>query len=366
MRPLMFILVMAALAACQPAAKPAPPPPPPREVDVLTMAPSILRDTQEYLGTLRSRQTARVAPQVTGYVRKIHVRPGQVVSEGAPLVDIDAREEVAALQSAQAARAAQHARLELAKQTRVRTEALQKAGLANAQEVDRARADEAAAQADARAADAQITQRKVQLQYNVVKAPVAGTVADVLVNLGDYVTPSSALTSIVGGGQLEVSVPVPAPRARQVTLSTPIELLDRDGKILLTTPVYFIAASADPLTQLVELKALVPAESGLRPGEVVRARVIYGVSKALQVPALSVVRQSGQPFVYVVSAGKDGGLVVTRKPITLGDLGAESYVVLDGLAAGDRIATSSIQALRDGARIVAKQPVAAAAAGTAP
>jgi RND family efflux transporter MFP subunit len=348
------LVVLLFLVACGSPAKGPPPAPPPREVEILTITPTEVRDSQEYLGTLLSRKTARVAPQVAGYVRKIHVRPGQVVTEGTVLMEIDAREETAALQSAQAARAAANARLELARQTRVRTEALQKEGLANGQEVDRTRADEAAAAAEARVAGAQIAQRQVQLQYNVVKAPVAGTVADVMVNPGDYVGPTTALTSIMGGGQLEISVPVPAPRARQVSTTTAIELLDSKGALLTTVPVYFIAASADPLTQLVELKALVPEEAGLRPGELVRARVIYATSKALQVPALAIVRQSGQPFVYLVS-DKDGGLVVSRKPVKLGPLGASSYVVLEGLTAGERVATSSIQGLRDGAKVLAKK-----------
>jgi len=89
---------------------------------------------------------------------------------------------------------------------------------------------------------------------------------------------------------------------------------------------------------------------GLRPNELVRTRLIYGVREALQVPALAVTRQSGQTFVFGVNE-KDGKTVVFRKPVTLGPLGETSFVVEAGLSEGDRIATSSLQALRDGAPI---------------
>ncbi len=45
-------------------------PPPPREVEALMLAPAETRDTGEYLGTLISRQSVTVVPQVAGYVRR--------------------------------------------------------------------------------------------------------------------------------------------------------------------------------------------------------------------------------------------------------------------------------------------------------
>ena len=69
---------------------------------MLTLAPSEVRETAEYLGSLLSRQNITVMPQVAGYVRKIDVKPGQKVEAGAPLLDVDAREDTAALQSAKA------------------------------------------------------------------------------------------------------------------------------------------------------------------------------------------------------------------------------------------------------------------------
>ncbi|GEL74816.1 efflux RND transporter periplasmic adaptor subunit [Myxococcus virescens] len=353
MKAMWGVTLLAVVAGCS-AQKAAPPAPPPREVEIVTLTPREVRETGEYLGSLMSRQSVNVLPQVAGYVRKIHVRPGDKVEAGAALIEVDSREGTAALDSAQAQLNSTQVSLELARRTLERTEALYKEGLASAQELEQGRAQVEAAQAAARSSAAQVTQRQVQLQYHVVRAPFAGTMGDVLVRLGDYVGMTTPLTSVAQADVLEVSVSVPSPRARSMKPDTALEILDSTGKVLLTSNVFYIAPQADPRTQLVEVKAAFRNTVGLRPSELVRARLVYSARDALQIPALAIVRQSGQPFALVVLA-KDGKTVVERRPITLGALGEMAYVVESGLQSGDQVAVSSLQALRDGMAVKPKQ-----------
>lgn len=372
MRSLIPFALTLSLIACGGATAKPPPPPPPREIQVLTMAPTEARVQGEYLGSLLSRASLTVLPQVAGYVRKLHVKPGQRVAVGDPLVEIDAREEAAALSSAAAQADSAAATLALAEQSRARIEALHQEGLATAQELDKSRADVAAATAAVRAAGAQVSQRRVAVGNRVVRAAVPGVIGDVVVRLGDYVTATSRLTTIAGDDGLELTLAVPAPRARTLALGAPIEVLDDDGQVLHTSSAFYIAAEADPRTQLVAVKAAVPAGLGLRPSELVRARVVYAVNDALQVPALAVVRQGGAAFVFVVTdqppkpkpgsapppPAKPGTLYAARQMIQLGTLGAKGFVVEHGLAPGDRVAVSSIQLLRDGAPVTIAAPKA--------
>ncbi len=138
MKLLWSVAVVVTMTGCS-STKAAPAAPPPREIEVVSLAPHEVRDTGEYLGSLLSRQSVTVLPQVAGYVRKILVRPGQQVVEGAPLVEVDAREDTAALDSAQAQLSSSKVNLELARRTLARTEALNKEGLASAQELEGAR-----------------------------------------------------------------------------------------------------------------------------------------------------------------------------------------------------------------------------------
>ena len=329
-------------------------PPPPRDVEVVRLQPSEVRETGEYLGALISRQSVVVMPQVAGYVRQVHVRPGQQVEAGQPLLDVDAREAAAALRSARAEETSTRVDLDLARRTHTRAEALYREGLASAQELEAAAAMVDAAEAAIRGASAQVSQRNVAVDYTVVRAPFAGTVGDVLVRVGDLVSPTTRLTGISQGDLLEVSVAVPSERARTLALDTPLEVLDARGRVLLTSPVFYVAPEADPNTQLVEVKAAFRNTAGLRPSEIVRARLVYSTRMALELPALAVVRQSGQPVALVVQ-DEDGQTVIERRPVTLGALGATAYVVEAGLNAGDRVAVSSLQVLRDGALVTVKQ-----------
>lgn len=350
MRALLVAFILAGGWACgKDAAAPAAAPPP-KPVDVLVLAPSELRETGEYLGSLLSRGSVTVLPQVAGYVRKIAVKPGQDVATGDVLAEIDAREENAALTSAAAQAQSASTMLRLAKQTLSRTEELHRQGVVSDQELEQRRADVASAQAVVRAAGAQVSQRKVAVSNHVIRAAVPGQVGEVAVRIGDYVTASTPLTTIGSSNALELSVSIPAARARGLAADAPIEVLAEDGGVLVASHVFYVATEAEPRTQLVEVKAAIDNTVGLRPQELVRARVVYEVSQALQVPLLAIVRQSGQAFVFAV-VDKDGGLVVERRPIELATLSGSGYVVTKGLVAGDRIAVSSLQALRDGAAI---------------
>jgi RND family efflux transporter MFP subunit len=359
-RAVMPWLAAALIASCS-GETASPPPPPPRAVQVLTVTPADVRETGEYIGTLLSRESVTVLPQVNGYVRKVHVRPGERVEVGAPLIEVDAREESAALRSATAQAQSASSALALAKKAGARAEALFKDGLISVQEVEQKRADIATAQAAVRAAGANVSERRVVLQYNVVKAPVPGVVGDVETRVGDYVTATTRLTTIAEATALELTVAVPAARARRLAVDAPIEILDDSGAVLVATQAFFVAPDADPRTQLVDVKATFENKAGLREGELVRARIVYATSQALQIPLLAVIRQSGQAFVYALTE-RDGQTVVERRPIQLGAVFERGVVVTGGLAAGDRIATSSIQLLKDGAAVTIEPPASPASA----
>ena len=350
------LVVLFALGCTARAEKKAPPPPA-REVEILRIQPSDVRDSAEYLGSIVSRESVSILPQVSGYVRRIALRPGQSVKAGDVLIELDARQERAALESADAEQRAAASSEELAVRTLERTQALHREGLVSGQELDRAAAQAQAAEAQRRAAAARAAEQRVALGFHAVKAPFGGTVGDVAARLGDFVTTSTALTTITQGSALEIQIRVPADRARLARIGMPVELLDAKGAVKVKTSVFFIAPEADPRTQLVDVSAAFPNEIGLRPSEMVRARLVYGTRRALTVPVLAIVRQSGQAFVYAVD-DKPSGSVVARRPVTLGTLSEQHYVVEKGLAEGDRVVVSSLQLLRDGAPVKPKPPAA--------
>lgn len=321
----------------------------PFPVEVMELQPGPVRDTSEYLGTLISRSSVDIFPQVSGYVQRILVRPGQRVKEGQLLLVVDPRQEAAGLRSAQAQLASALSNRELARANRKRYEPLFREGVVSRQDYDQIVAQAEAAEAAVRAAQAQVEAQKVQLGFHEVTAPFAGVVGDIPVKLGDYVSTETLLTRVDQSRALEVSVSVPVEQARRVRSGrTPLEVLDADGKVVVSAPVFFVAPTPNARTQLVELKAAFENTVGLRAGQVVRARVVYETREALRLPTYAVVRQSGQEFALVVAQKEGGGSAVHLQPVELGQVEGNTYEVKSGLQPGMVVAVGSVQMLRDG------------------
>jgi RND family efflux transporter MFP subunit len=356
------LLAAAMLAAACRGDRPAAPPPRVLPVEVQTLAESSVEEASEYVANLVSRRSVTLYPVVSGYVLAIHVKPGQEVKAGERLIRIDGRQEAAALTQTRAALNQAETQLQLAATTRQRMDSLQKEGIRSRQDYENAVAEEQAARANVQAARANVQARSVQLAYHDVTAPIAGMVGDIVVKIGDSVTPQTVLTQVDESGRLEVSVSVPVERADQASPGqTPVELLDQAGQPQLRATLFFVAPRPDPRTQLVELRAAFENATGLRSGQRVRARVVWRVFQALTVPTFAVTRQSGQAFVFVVKpAGTGGGQVAERRPVKLGLISGDRWTVDSGLRTGERIAVTGLQALRDG------QPVKPVAAGSRP
>jgi len=321
----------------------------PLQVEVLALAPGEVRDVGEYLGTLISRSSITLYPQVNGYVQHIAVRPGEQVKKGQLLLEVDPRLGRAGVQSAQAQRSSALAQREFARSTRQRAEQLLREGLMSRQDYEQSESQASAADASARAAEAQLEQQQVELGFYRVTAPFDGVVGNIPVKTGDYVTQQVALTNVDQSRALELSVSVPPERAAEVkTGNTMVEVLNVEGKPVVRAPIFFVAPTPNPSTQLVELKAVFDNDVGLRAGQVVHAQVVYAIRESLRLPTYAVSQQSSQFFATVVTQGDGGGTVAQRVPIQLGQIQDNYYEVLGGLKEGTPVVVGSLQAIRDG------------------
>ncbi|QDE86666.1 efflux RND transporter periplasmic adaptor subunit [Myxococcus xanthus] len=328
----------------------------PMPVEVERLVPAEVRESNEYLGALISRSSITVYPQVAGYVKAIPLEPGARVEQGEVLLVVDPRRESAGLRATQAQQAAAMAQREYAQQTRKRSEQLLKEGLQSRQDYDQAVAQALQAEASARAIEAQVQAQEVQLGFYEVSAPFAGIVGDYPVNVGDFVTQQTALTTLDQSNTLELSVQIPVERAGTVRVgTTPVEVLDPEGRLVVSAPVFFVAPTPNATTQLVEIRGVFENTVGLRAGQFVRARVVYATREALRVPTSAVTRISSQSFVFVVQ-DSDAGTVAQRAPVSLGLVSGNDYEVTGGLDAGTPVVLSGIQMLRDGQPIQPKAP----------
>ncbi len=324
--------------------------PPPATVAVEVLERTDVRETTDYIGTLRSLRSTTIQPQVAGHVTRIHVTAGQQVAVGAPLVQIDPDRQRAAVDTVEASVAAREADVDLARRNVDRLRSLLAERVVSQAEVDQAEASLKTSEAAVAAARAQLREGEVQLRYFQVVAPTAGTVGDVPIRVGDRVTTDTMLTTIDRVDRLELNVQVPSQRAGDLQRGLTIQVLDDAGRPLVDTEASFISPRVDEATQSVLVKAIVGNPGTLRSNQFVRARLVWATRPGLLVPVLAVLRLNGQPFVFV--AEDDGGRLVARqRPVTLGAITGDAYVVEAGLEPGQRVVVSGVQRLGDGAPI---------------
>src|SRR5262245_45837572 len=170
--------------------------PPPSAVKIVTLQPTQIEDTSEFIATLRSLHSTTVQPEVEGLITRIFVRSGDRVKVGQPLIQINQARQEAAVNSAEANRAGTEADVVYWRQQAKRLEALLEAGAVSKAEYDSAVNSLRTAEARLASLDAQVRQGRVELQFFRVTAPQAGIIGDIPVRVGDRVTNATVLTTI--------------------------------------------------------------------------------------------------------------------------------------------------------------------------
>jgi RND family efflux transporter MFP subunit len=338
---------------------------PPAAVEVITLGNSPVERTSEFVGTVKSRASTTIQPQVEGIITRIHVASGARVAPGAVLMEIDAERQQASVATLQSERAARQAALGLARQQAERAKTLLDAGAGSQQEFDQATAALTAATAQVKAIEEQIKQQQVELAYYRVTAPTAGIVGDIPVRVGDRVTRATVLTTVDRNVGLEAYVSIPVAQATGLKPGLPLRILDERGAVLETYRVGFIAPSVDDQTQTVLVKADVDA-GRFRADQFVRVQIVWSTDPGLTVPVVAVNRINGQYFAFVAEPGEGGKPIARQRAVTVGSVVGNDYVLLDGLKPGDRLIVSGIQKVTDGAPVSATEQVAKPAPAQAP
>jgi multidrug efflux pump subunit AcrA (membrane-fusion protein) len=391
-----ILLLLTFLHGCAPAQSGGAPPLafPPASVKLFEVKLTQVEQSSEYEAMLKSRQSISLYPQVDGHITKIFASSGNDVKSGTPLMEIDPLRQKASVDSYREARQSAQADLENAsdtlksleaskvsrisnlhytKQQHARYQTLSEQGAVAKSDFDQWTNQAEAAQADLdnveaqiraqeatirklaraiRQADANLKTQQVQLGYYTVIAPFAGTVGDIPVKLGDYVTPTSKLTTVTQNKPLEAYLNVPTERVGEIHKDTPIILLSLKEEKIGFGKVFFIAPNVDETNQSVLVKASIPNEGGrLRADQIVRAKIIFKTLPGFLIPTQAVSHSGGQEFVFIAQSDGKEKVIARQVPVKLGDVQGDAYQVLNGLKSGDKLVVSGIQNLTDGSAI---------------
>ncbi|MBK1615924.1 efflux transporter periplasmic adaptor subunit [Rubrivivax gelatinosus] len=368
------------LAACskQDPAQGAGQAPPPPEVGVITAAVQNVPVVTELPGRTEASRIAQVRARAAGILVERRFTEGSDVKAGQVLFRIDAAPYEASQASARAQLARAEATLAQARAQAQRYEPLVKANAISQQDYIDAVATAKAAEADVAAAQAALQTAGINLGYATVTAPISGRIGRALVTEGALVG-QGEVTQLATVQQIDpmyVNFTQPVAdvmRLRQAIAggkfkgaggTVPVRVLLDDGSVYpVAGKLLFSDLTVDETTGQITLRAELPNPKGtLLPGMYVRVRLEQAqASDAILVPQQAVTRSNQGDTVLVVAP--DGKFAPRQVKIASGRDG--QWVVLDGLAAGDKVITDGFQKLR-GATTVRPVPWSPGGAASQP
>lgn len=348
----------------------------PLAVTLDTAAMTPMPDTFESGGALVARQTAIISSRVLAPVVRVAVQPGDRVTRGQVLVQLDGEDIAgraagasstlagarALVRAAESQRVAAESALTLARATHERIARLHKDRSATAQELDQAVAAMRGAEAHLATAAAQVeaATRSVEAaaagsrvatiteSWTTLTAPFDGLVVSRQVDPGTTAAPGQPLLTLEGASGLQMEVRVDASRAAGLTVGQAAEIRVETGEVTDWTAARITEiARVDPTSHSFTVTLDAPATAGWRSGFFGRARFSGPSSPRLTVAEAAIVNRGQLTFVYRVDAEGRARLRV----VSTGAARDGRVELLAGVSAGDRVVTDPPAALADGQKV---------------
>ena len=371
----------------------------PKTVEVTTAA-AISRELPSFFeatGSLAGDEQTDVAPQTAGKVVEVGVDIGSAVRRGQMIVRLDdselklhvtqsqaqveqakaavrQAEEKIGLRSGQAfdpSRVAEVAaakvNLDLAEKNLKRAEKLIESGDVSRSFYDQQRAqrdqlkeqyDVAIAQArqnfagvdvartNVANAEAALALARKSLSYAFIPAPIDGFVSERTADLGEYVSPTQKVATIVRINPLRVRIDIPEQAISEVKVGQSVSATTSawpdksfSGHIARIAPN--VTANSRTLTVEAEIEN---GSGALKPGQFATVRILQPRPvAAVLVPARAVVSDAGVNRIYVIKNGH-----AEQRLVQLGQTEGDLVQVKTGVAADEKVATSNLEQLGDG------------------
>ncbi|AZD08806.1 RND efflux system, membrane fusion protein [Pseudomonas chlororaphis] len=363
--PFCLLLLAAALSACDQAST-AEEQAPLAKVRIETIETRPLSISSELSGRIAAPRIAEVRARVAGVVLQRTFREGTDVKQGDVLFRIDPAPFKADLDSALASLRKAEANAFQARLQEQRYAQLVEDQAISAQEYDNARANARQTAAEVAANQAAVQRARLNLGYATVTAPISGRVGRALVTEGALVgqnetTPLALIQQLdpihadLTQSTRELNDLRRAFRAGQLQQvgqdQAKATLIQDDGSLYpLPGKLLFADLSVDPSTGQIILRSEFPnPDLDLLPGSFIRVRLEQAVNRqGISVPQRAIQRDSaGIAQVLLVDAEQR----VVQRPVQLGAVQQDRWIVSDGLKAGDRIVVEGLQHARPGEKV---------------
>ena len=292
----------------------------------------------EVQGKIDAEENVTAYPQAQGTITAIYVKPGQRVSKGQLLVQLD--NSVLKQQLAQG-----EAQVELMSTLYERQKNLwdQKIGT----EVQFLQA-----KTNLQSMQKQQDALKQQSAFYSIKSPINGSVEAMDLKLGQVAGPLTGI-NIVNDNSLKIKANVPESYAASVRVGNKVKIVVPDAKDSLTANINFAAKAIDPVSRSFPIEVKLPSRSSLRPNMTAVLRIAdYTNKDAITVPVKAVQQSESGDYVYVNVNG-----IAKRAVIKQGAISGGLVEVVSGLKAGDQVIVDGVSDIDEGDKVRVLQGV---------
>jgi membrane fusion protein (multidrug efflux system) len=337
------------------------------EVEVATVIQKDVPIVSEWVATLDGYVNAQIQPQVTGYIIRQTYKEGSFVRKGQILFQIDPRPFQALLEQANAQLAQAEAQLGKTEMDVGRDTPLAKERAIAQSQLDNDIQANRAARAAVKAAEAQVEQARLNLEFTNVKSLVDGIAGIAQVQIGNLVNPTAVLTSVSQINPIKAYFSISEQEyihyAERINAQTqkeipsgspPFELILADGSIYPQKGIGLLAnRQVDTTTGSIQLVcAFANPHNTLRPGQFGRLRAAAEVRRgALLVPQKAVKELQGAYQLAVV----DGDNKVSIRPVKVGERVGAMWIIESGVKPGELVIVEGLQKVRGGSTVKIKQ-----------
>ncbi len=332
---------------------------PPQTVSTIAAATQPWQKRLEAVGSTRAEKGADLSAQVPGIVKAIHFQSGAKSEKGALLVELEAADDIAHLQSLQASEA-------LAQLNYDRSSHLLKTDAVSKQTAD---TDLATLKSD----QAQVAQQQALVGYKSITAPFSGRLGIRQVDLGQYIAPGTPIVTLQQLDPIFVDFYLPQQALAEIKVGQAVTAkvdtwpdLKFDGKILAINPLVNAAS------RNVKVRATFgnPDEK-LLPGMFATVDIDVGaLQHYVTLPKTAIYYNSYGNIAYVIKEGHEAGggekdagkggekqYVAQQVFVKTGETRGDQVAVLTGIEPGDVVVSAGQNKLHNGSPVLINNKV---------
>ena len=297
-------------------------------------------------GSLRAVNSAVVKARIAGELQGLTLREGDPVKAGQLVARVDATESQARVRQAQQQADSARSQIDIAQRQYDNNKALVDQGFISKSALDTSMNNLQSAQANYKAATANVDLARKGLDDTQLRAPITGVVSQRLAQPGERVGVDSKVIEIVDLSRLEMEAALSAGESMEVRVGQQAVLQVEGSAQPVTARVARINPSAQAGSRSVLVYLAIDNGAGMRQGMFAQGTLATGTASALAVPLSAVRTDKPQPYVQVVEDNK----VVHKgvQPGARGQADNDVMVAVQGLAPGAQVIKGNLGPLREG------------------